>query len=329
MAPLLPLLSGLVLLVLGSEVVVRQGSAIAARLGVSPMLIGMTVIALATSLPELAVGIRSAQQGAAELGVGNIVGTNLVNLLLILGISALISAIVLEPRTLRIDLPIIVATGVLLVVLAADGTLTTVDGVVLTLCGLGYLVATILAGTSRAGAEALAAPPGDSPAAPAAQSSPAGAAASLPRRIVVLVIGLAVVLLGAELLVDGASGLARSAGLDEAVIGLTIVAVGTSAPELVTTVVSSLRGARDLALGNLLGSSVFNILLVLGPTVILAPGAVVVPEELIAGDLLIMAVAAAALVPLFRTHRRLGRLEGALLVLAYLLYLGWLLATRI
>jgi cation:H+ antiporter len=306
-------LAGLAILVTGAEGVVRGGSDVATRMGVRPIVVGMTVVSLGTSLPELAIGLSAVADGNGDLAVGNIVGTNLVNTLLVLGLAALLSPIGFERRTLRFDLPVAAVAALVLLLLARDGSLSSGDGLVLTAYGVAYLVAVIRSSRRGAGAE-------DGP-----------QAVRVPRTgpaVVVLVAGLAAVVVGAELLVGGASSIARDLGMSDAVVGLTIVAIGTSAPELVTLVVSSLRGDRAIALGNLMGSNVFNIALVLGPTVLASPTTVPVPDEILRGDLLLMVGAALACLPAFWTRSVLSRAEGALFVCAYLAYLTMLLAGR-
>jgi cation:H+ antiporter len=311
------LLLGLAMLVAGADLVVRQGTALAARFGVSPLVVGMTAVSLGTSLPELAIGLNAAHQGNAGLAVGNIVGTNLVNVLLILGLSALIRPVSFEPRTLRVDLPVMTGAAVLLLVLALDGSLTSADGVWLCVYGAAYL-SLVIVHAKRSATTAEDAPSGDARARPAAL------------QVVLLVVGLAVIVVGADFLVDGAVSIARIWGASDTLIGLTVVAIGTSAPELVTTIVSTVRGGdRSLALGNLLGSSVFNIALILGPTVIAAPGAVPVPADLLALDMLLMVTTALVCVPAFFTRRQLTRGEGGAFVAAYVLYTTWLIMTRL
>ena len=266
---------GLIGLVAGAELVVRAGSGIAARLGVPPIIIGLTVVSLGTSVPELAVGVDAALSGSPGLAVGNIVGTNLVNILLILGLSAALVPIALDRATLRFDLPAMTGAALLLVLLSVDGTLSRVDGAVLLLAGLGYTV------------------------------------------------GLLVTVLGAELLVDGAVAVAQTLGVSDAVIGLTVVAIGTSAPELATTVLSTVRGDRDIAIGNLLGSSIYNIAAVLAVTVLVAPHGLPVPRDVLVADLLLLAVVGVATVPVFLTGARISRLEGGAFLTAYLAYMAW------
>jgi cation:H+ antiporter len=321
------LLAGLVALVAGAELVVREGSALAARFGVHPIVVGMTVVALGTSLPELAIGINAAQQGNGGLAVGNIVGTNLVNIMLILGVSALLRPVDFERRTLRFDLPVMSGAAVLLLILGADGSLSTFDG--LWLCGYGcfYLAVLILMVVRRPPEERSGGAAEQLPPSPRPEGERDSRRAVT--RVVWLVVGLAVIVVGSELLVDGAVGVAQRLGMSDALIGLTIVAIGTSAPELVTTIVSTVRGDRSIALGNLLGSSVFNIALILGPTVLVAPGAVPVPDDILAVDLLLLVAAALICVPLFWTKRRLSRIEGAAFVATYVAYLVWLVVARV
>lgn len=315
MTAVLILAIGLVGLVAGADLVVREGSALAARLGVRPIVIGMTVVSLGTSLPELAIGLNAAQQGNGGLAVGNIVGTNLVNVLLILGLSALLRPLVFERTTLRFDLPVMTGAALLLLLLGRDGSLSAFDGTVLSIYGGLYLGIVIVAALRRSRNDG--------------SSSPVQDQRRTVSRLVRLCIGLVVIVVGSELLVDGAVSIARSLGVSDALIGLTIVAIGTSAPELVTTVVSTIRGDRSIAVGNLLGSSVFNIALILGPTVLASPGPVPVPGDVLAVDLLLLVATALVCIPVFWTQHRLSRMEGALFVGAYVTYLIWLVGTRL
>jgi cation:H+ antiporter len=317
MSSALLIVGGLVGLLGGAELLVRGGTGLALRLGIAPIVIGVTVVSLGTSMPELAIGIDAARQGSAGLAVGNIVGTNLVNLLLILGISALITPLTLDTRTVRFDLPCMTAASLVLLIVALDGTLGTLDGVVLVLLGVGYTVAVLRTGRQESSAVRAE-----------YQASYGTKRTRTWLDVVSLLVGIAVIVIGATLLVDGAVDAARSFGVSDAVIGLTIIAIGTSAPELVTTIVSTIRGDRDIALGNLLGSSVYNIAIILGVTILVAPGAVDVPDEILGGDLLLMVGAAVACVPVFMSGRRITRAEGGVFVAAYVAYLAWLLLSR-
>ena len=317
MSSALLIVAGLAGLLIGADLLVRGGAALASHLGVRPIVIGLTVVALGTSLPELAVGIDAVRQGSPGLAVGNIVGTNLVNILLILGVSALIRPIAFERRTLRFDLPAMTAATLALWLLALDGSLSRVDGTILCLGGLAYTAGIIR--TSRR----EPAPVHADYAARSEAVAVRGRRALLLRGLTVCA-GIGLVLLGAELLVDGSIEVARSLEVDEATIGLTVIAIGTSAPELVTTLTSTFRGDRDIAVGNLLGSTVYNIALVLGITVLAAPAALHIPQEVIAADLLVLAVVGLITVPVLLSGDRMSRAEGGAFVAAYLGYLAWL-----
>jgi cation:H+ antiporter len=273
-------------------------------------------------MPELAVGVVAAVEGSGALAVGNIAGTNVVNLLFVLGLSALILPLAIEMRTLRFELPVMAGAAVLLWVLAANGVLSRIDGVILVTGAAAYTFAVIRA-SRRETREA---------AAEFAESYPAEATRPGRHRTVLdvgmMLGGIAVVVLGAEWLVDAAVGMAREFGVSDALIGLTVVAIGTSAPELVTTVVSTVRGDRDIAVGNLLGSSIYNILLILGVTCLVPPHGLELTPALVRIDIPIMVAVALACIPIFITGRRVGRIEGGAMVVGYLAYLAFLLATQ-
>jgi cation:H+ antiporter len=254
------------------------------------------------------------------LAVGNVVGTNLVNILFILGLSALIRPLAFERRTLRFDLPAMTAASLALWLLARDGTLTRSEGAILCTGGVAYTVGIVW--TSLREPEPVQ---DDYASSSRAKARDGGGGRGLALRVLSVLAGLALVLVGAELLVDGAIDVARSLDVSAAVIGLTVIAIGTSAPELVTTLTSTVRGERDIAVGNLLGSTVYNIALILGVTVLVAPDAVRVPHEVVAADLLVLAVVAVITVPVLLTGHRVSRLEGGAFVAAYLGYLVWLI----
>ncbi|CRZ13362.1 calcium/sodium antiporter [Mycolicibacterium neworleansense] len=316
---------GLIALAIGAEVMVRGGAQLAARLGISPILIGLTVVSIGTSLPELAVGVTAATEGSGELAVGNIAGTNVVNILFILGLSALIRPLAIEQRTLRFDLPVMAGAAVLLWVLALNGVLSRVDGVILVCGAIVYTLVLIRMShrESRAVKAEYIQAYAEGPA-----KEPKHVGESVFRHIAMTVTGIVVVIVGAEWLVDGAVGIARGFGVSDALIGLTIVAIGTSAPELVTTIVSTVRGERDIAVGNLLGSSVYNILLILGITCLVPADGLALSHNLVWIDIPLMVVAGLVCIPVFITGRRVHRAEGAAMVAAYLGYLTFLLTTQ-
>jgi cation:H+ antiporter len=314
-------LAGLAALVAGSELLVRAGSRLAALVGIPPILIGLTVVAIGTSTPELAVGIEAALQGSGSLAMGNIAGTNTFNILFILGLSALLAPLALEMRTLRVDLPVMIAAAVALMAMSWDGLLTRMEGAVLAGAALVYTVV-IVRGAKRESRRVKAEFAAEY--AVAANGTKRKAAASFA----VLVIGIAVIVAGADWLVAGAVDLAGMLGVSDAFIGLTVVAIGTSSPELVTTIVSTLRQERDIAIGNLLGSSVYNILFILGVTALVPSAGISVEPMLIQIDLPVMTAAALVCVPVFVSGRRITRMEGALFVGAYVTYLLYLIVSR-
>lgn len=322
----LALVVGLGTLVLGADILVRGGTRLAARLGIRPMVIGLTVVAVGTSIPELAVGIEAVQRGAGALAVGNIAGTNIVNMLLILGLVALMRPLEVHAQTLRFELPVMVAAAVLLLLLVLDGGLSRLDGLVLVAYGALYTAA--VARLSRRESRASSEPHVEGLSQVEIESRSKANAKGVPLDLLLLGGGIALTIVGADRLVDGAVGLARSLGVSDAIIGLTIVAVGTSAPELVTAIVSSVKGERDIAIGNLIGSNVYNVALILGATVLAAPGRVPVAHELVRIDLPVMLVVMVACVPVFMSRRTVSRLEGGIFVAAYALYLGALVIFR-
>jgi len=315
---------GLLALIVGAELLVRSGTRLAARLGISPMVIGVTVVSIGTSAPELAIGIDAAAQGSGSLALGNIVGTNTLNVLLILGIAALIRPLTLRSHAIRLDLPAMVVAAVTLLLLCADGLVTRFDGALLLVLGIVYTVLIVRA-ARREGLAARAefAREFGEPRAPVATTR-----ARTALDAVQLVGGIAIVVVGADWLVDGAVGLAAGFGVPISIIGLTIVAIGTSSPELVTAIVATIRRERDIAVGNLLGSTVFNILFIFGITSLVPPDGIGVDREILAIDLPVMVAATIACIPVFLTGRRMQRVEGAVFVVAYLVYLATLLLFR-
>lgn len=317
-------LLGLVALVGGAELLVRGGSRVAAGLGIAPIIIGVTVVSIGTSAPELAVGVEAAMQGNGSLAVGNIAGTNVVNLLLILGLSAALRPLEMHTQTLRLDLPVMVASALIVAVLAWGGRISRGEGILLIALAVVYtLVIVRVARRERPFIkQEYEREYATKPEAPETPTRFAWHGA-------ILLVGIGIVVVGADLLVDGATGLARSQGISEAVIGLTIVAIGTSAPELVTTIVSTVRGDRDIAVGNLLGSSVFNLLLILGITATVPAGGIAVEHDLMRIDLPVMVAVALLCIPVFRSGRRVSRGEGITFVALYGVYLTYLLTMRV
>ncbi len=325
-------LGGLVVIVLGAEVLLRGASRIALLLGIPPILVGLTIVSVGTSAPELAVGITAVAEGKGPLAVGNIAGTNILNILFILGLSAWMRPLPLQLQSIRLDVPVMIATALLLIFMAADRTLSRLDGWVL--LALAAVYTTALVRTGRRESAAMQREFAEE--FPKAQALPPHGSA-LPRRTatayawntLLLVAGMALTVLGADLLVAGASAIAAAHGVSDAVIGLTIVAIGTSAPELATTVIATLKNDRDVAIGNLIGSSIYNILVILGLTCVVAPApGVPLTGEILWIDLPLAALVALVCLPVFRSGRMVSRIEGAAFVAAYLIYLGTLVLVR-
>ena len=312
---------GLVLLTAGAELVVRGGSRLATLAGVSPLVVGLTIVAVGTSAPELAIGIDSARQGVGDLALGNIAGTNIVNTLFVLGLTAFLAALPLHPRVPRIDLPVMVGAAALLLVMSLDGHLSVADGVVLIVGGVVYTVGVVR--TSRREDPELGAEFEDLLEGPEQERGPLPrTSAVLGRQLVIVIVGLALIVLGADRLVSGAVSIATSLGVSDAFVGLTVVAIGTSAPELVTAVVASIRGERDIAVGNLFGSSVYNVLIILGLTIVASPGGLDVPPDLLRFDLPVMLAVSILCIPVFLTGHKVSRREGAMFLSLYAAYLG-------
>ncbi len=303
-------LAGLVALAAGGEFVVMGAAHLARRLGLSPLLIGVTVVSLGTSAPELAVSVDAALAGKAEVSVGNVVGSNLLNTLVVLGVSSLIVPLVVTQRLVWWDVPIMIGATVLVLGLGWDGNLGAVDGGILLVLLATYLVvATLLS-------------PREGAAVQREYESEFGEAAgmTLPRSLLVAAMGLVLLIVGADFFVEAAVALARGLGVSELVISLTVVAIGTSLPELVTAVVAALRGEDDIAVGNVVGSNIMNLLLILGLAALLATGGLAVAPEILTFDLPMCTAAAVACLPIFWTGHRMERVEGGVFVLAYTAY---------
>ena len=329
MDTILLILGGLVLLVVGGEFLVRGAVQLAERMGVSPLLIGLTLVGFGTSTPELVTSVQASLMGSPGIAVGNVVGSNIANILLILGISALLTPIVVGSAALKRDGGLVVATAVMLMVVGWTLELDRLVGAVFVAGLVAYIVHAWR--QERTGApdghpsaiEKAAAFEGTHPnlhnGGAAAQGAGTGA---VVLSVAFAVGGLVLVVFGGSLLVEGAVGMARTLGISETVIGLTIVAVGTSMPELVTSIVAAARRQADVALGNILGSNIYNILGILGVTGLIAP--TVVPPEIANFDALVMVGVSLLLFAFAWTGLRIGRREGAALVSGYVLYVWWI-----
>ena len=301
---------GLAALVVGAEILVRGAAQLAAAAGVSALVVGLTVVAFGTSAPEMAVSVSSALRGEASLAMGNVVGSNIFNVLFILGVSALLTPLVVSTQLVRFDVPLVVGASLLVWAMARDGAVGRIEGLLLF---AGIVVYTVyLVRKSRAEER-------DARVATEVEPPRLGAMGIL-RNVALIVGGLALLVIGSDWLVDGAIEVARYFGLSETVIGLTLVAGGTSLPEVATSVLAGLRGQRDIAVGNVVGSNLFNLLSVLGLSAIVAPGGLAVPASILAFDLPVMVATAVACLPIFFTGSRIARWEGALFLAYYVAY---------
>jgi len=315
------LAAGLIVLAIGAEVLVRGASRLAAAVGISPLVVGLTVVAFGTSSPEMAVSVQSALAGQANIAVGNVVGSNIFNVLFILGVSALIVPLVVAQQLIRVDVPIMIGISVLALLMALDGSVAWWEGALLfagIIAYMGFLIR-----QSRRESVAVKAEYAQE----FAEKEPRNVRNTVVN-VVLAVAGLALLVLGSGWFVEGAIQLATAFGVSELIIGLTIVAAGTSLPEVATSVVAALRGERDIAVGNVVGSNIFNILAVLGLTAIVAPGGgVAVPPGVLAVDLPFMIAVAVACLPIFFTGHLIARWEGVVFLVFYVAYTGYLFLT--
>ncbi|CAN5771640.1 MAG: calcium/sodium antiporter [Gemmatimonadetes bacterium] len=303
---------GLALLVAGAELFVRGAARLAILVGISPLVIGLTVVALGTSSPEIAVSVQASTAGQGDLALGNVIGSNIFNVLFILGLSAILLPLVVSQQLVRLDVPVMIAAAFLLILLTIDGRLGLVDGGILLLAGASYVVFLIVV-SRRQGVSAqqeLA----------TEQSAAAGRGQVWAKNAGLILVGLAMLILGSRWLVSGAVTIAESLGVSQLIIGLTVVAAGTSLPEVATSVIAALRGERDIAVGNVVGSNIFNILIVLGLASLVAPDPISVPASVLRFDLPVMTAVAVACLPIFFTGHRIDRWEGALFLAYYVAY---------
>lgn len=309
--------AGFVVLVVGAEWLVKGASRLALGLGITPLVVGLTVVAFGTSAPELAVSVTSAFGGEPDLAVGNVIGSNIVNVLLILGVSALVAPLVVNQQLVRVDLPIMVAASILFLVLSVDGGLSLWDSILLAGSVVAYVV--FLIRESRRESNLVVAPEPD-PELKEAQADPGSPWVN----VLWVAVGVAGLVFGSRLLVQGAVGVATALGVSELVIGLTVLAIGTSLPELATSVLAAYRGERDIAVGNVVGSNIFNILCVLGFSGVAAMGGITVSPDALRVDIPVMIAVAVACLPVFRSGYCISRFNGAVFVVGYVFYVVWL-----
>lgn len=308
---------GLVLLVGGGEFLVRGASQLATAVRISPLVIGLTVVAFGTSAPELAVSVQAALAGSADLAIGNVVGSNIFNVLFILGLSALIVPLVVSSQLIRWDVPVMIGVSLLLPVFGWDGNINRLEGSILFAGIITYTWWCIRQSRKESR---------DVQAEFAEEWPNEGAKPRVQLKdLVAIVAGLLLLGGGSRLLIDGSVKVASSFGVSELVIGLTIIAAGTSLPEVVTSIVAAVRGQRDIAVGNVVGSNIFNILCVLGLSSVIVPTGVEVSTAALRFDIPVMIAVAAACLPIFMTGHVIARWEGGLFFFYFLAYTTYLL----
>ena len=315
------LIAGLVLLIAGAEVLVRGAAKLAAQFGISPLVIGLTVVAFGTSAPETAVSVQASLNGSGDIAIGNVVGSNIANVLLILGMTALVAPLVVSRQLIRLDVPIMIGASLVTFGLAWDGQLSRIDGAILFSAVVIYTLFLVISSRreNAAGAD-------DEFAKEFGLDEPAKPHAGLINAGLVLG-GLVLLVVGSNFLVEGAVALARALGLSELVIGLTVIAIGTSLPELATSIMAAFRGERDIAVGNIVGSNIFNLLCVLGLASLVSPQAIGVSSNALAFDFPVMIAVAVACLPIFFAGYCIKRWEGALFLAYYVAYTLYLVLT--
>ncbi len=306
--PSLLLICGFIMLSARAEIMVSASSRLAIRVGISPLIVGLTIMAFGTSAPELAVSINSATVGFSELALGNVIGSNIANIGLVLGISALICPIRIEKQLVRSEIPIVIIASIVMGFLLLDGELNLTDGAILSIGLLIFLYAGFRQVNKEFEGEELDLHP----------SRAAQEAGQSSMNLILIVGGLILLVFGSQVFVDNAVTLARVIGVSEALIGLTLIAIGTSIPELATSVIAAVRRQPDIALGNIIGSNVFNILCVLGITALISP---ILSGQITTTDFAVMILFSSILLPLAWTDLTLSRTEGLFLLAGYLVYL--------
>ncbi len=301
------LFSGLAALFLGAEGLIRGSSALALRVGISPLVVGLTVVAFGTSSPELVVNLKAAFIGNSSISLGNVIGSNIANIALILGISSLIRPLDVHANVIRREIPIMIGITILLLLLLLDGELTLLDGLILVFGIVIYSVLNIVMARKEKSIEVE-------------NEFREGLKSKLnvPVSIIMIIVGLGFMILGANLFVTSAITIAKIIGVSDAIIGLTIVAIGTSLPELITSIVASFKNESDIAIGNVVGSNIFNILGILGTTSLILS---VNTSGINIIDFGVMLFAALLLLPLSKSGFKISRIEGVFLVTGYIIYM--------
>ncbi|HCY76511.1 MAG TPA: sodium:calcium antiporter [Ignavibacteriales bacterium] len=308
---ILYLIGGLIMLFIGAEGLIRGSSNLAIKIGITPLVVGLTVVAFGTSTPELVVSLKAALLGNSSISLGNVVGSNIANIALILGVAALIRPLDVHAKVIMREIPIMIGISILLLLLLIDGELGFFDGLVFVIGLVVYLVVNVLIARKEKNPEI------DSEFSEGLKSK-----LGIPVSIVLMIAGLGLLILGANLFVQSAVAIAKIFNVSDAIIGLTIVAIGTSLPELITSIVAAYKKEADIAIGNVVGSNIFNILGILGITALIIPISSVGISYV---DLGVMLFTAIILFPLSRTGFSISRFEGALLLAGYGGYIYYLI----
>ncbi len=314
---LLLFLAGLVALIAGASLLVRGASQLALAFGVSPLVVGLTIVAFGTSSPEVAVSVGAALEGKADIAVGNVVGSNIFNVLFILGLSALITPLVVHVQLIRQEVPIMIGASLLLLAVSLDGRISFFDAALLFGLLIVYTVFLIVQ-SRREGQAAQAVATSELPA-------QRGWGSHWAAQLLLVAAGLVLLVFGSDWLVTAAVAFARQLGVSDLVIGLTIIAAGTSMPEVATSVTAALKGERDIAVGNVVGSNTFNILGCLGLSGMVAAEGLPLSPALLNFDLWVMIAVAFACLPIFLTGRQIARWEGGVFIAYYVAYTAYLI----
>jgi cation:H+ antiporter len=306
---------GLVLLIVGAELLVRGASKVAAGFGISPLIIGLTIVAFGTSSPELAVSIEAALSDQASIALGNVVGSNIFNVLFILGVSAIIVPLVVSKQLIRLDVPLMIVLSIGVLLATLDGNLSRIEGLVFVLGLIAYVVFLIV--QQKKNPEPINVV--------VEETKDVSRFIGTFWNVVFIVAGLGLLVIGSNWFVQSAIEFARIFGVSDVVIGLTIVAAGTSMPEVVTSIMAAVKGERDIAVGNVVGSNIFNILGVLGVSAVIAPAGIDVAGSMIAFDIPVMIAVAVACLPIFVTGGVIDRFEGFIFLGYYVVYTAYLI----
>jgi cation:H+ antiporter len=310
-------IAGLISLVVGAELLVRGASRLALSLGISPLVVGLTIVAFGTSAPEVAVSVSAALEGRADIAIGNVVGSNIFNVLFILGVSSLITPLIVNAQIIRQEVPIMIGASLLLLAFGLDGSIGLLDAIILFALLVVYTVFLVIQSRreTRATQDEY-----QSELEPKSHWD-----AHWGVQLALIVVGLIFLVMGSGWLVEAATSFAKSMGVSDLVIGLTIVAAGTSMPEVATSIMAAVRKQRDIAVGNVIGSNTFNILGCLGVSGMVAPNGLGMAPALMAFDIWIMLAVALACLPVFMTGREIARWEGAVFLGYYAAYTTYLI----